>query len=166
MQKEGKVRQFWGVRIKGWSSPELVTKHIGLFLSAQECKNHCKATMSSFAAANYILFFDEDDLKVWERIYRGITSDLKRKVELFPWQKESIEMLTRKVKEPAKRGKVPKAVIKEAVSKAKMARKVLDMMTFADFEKWYQTYFLDYISGEEDAKPEKDILSDLIKLMR
>ncbi|MDD5649665.1 MAG: hypothetical protein PHF86_04495 [Candidatus Nanoarchaeia archaeon] len=39
------------------------------------------------------------------------------------------------------------------------------MLSGHEFEKWYEKDFMDYISGEENAKTEEQILEDIKQLL-
>jgi hypothetical protein len=43
--------------------------------------------------------------------------------------------------------------------------KILWMLSGHEFEKWYEKDFMDYISGEENAKTEEQILEDIKQLL-
>jgi hypothetical protein len=55
--------------------------------------------------------------------------------------------------------------LSEAVMTNDILKKVLRVLETQGFSNWYNNEFEDYISGEDDAKTQEEILDDLAKLM-
>lgn len=45
-------------------------------------------------------------------------------------------------------------------------KQILEALTRADFEKWYETKFMDFITGEETAPTKNEILEQLYQLLK
>ena len=46
-----------------------------------------------------------------------------------------------------------------------VAEPILEMLSGAEFEKWYETDFMDYVEGEENAKTKREILYDIARMV-
>lgn len=55
--------------------------------------------------------------------------------------------------------------LSEAVMTNDILKKVLRVLETQGFSNWYNNEFEDYISGEDDAKTQEEILDDLANLM-
>lgn len=44
--------------------------------------------------------------------------------------------------------------------------KILNMLEGSKFEKWYEKDFIDYISGDKNAKSREEILSDIKSMLK